>query len=189
MRFFSHFSITDFSNAYLLGPDKQGDAVLIDPGVFDELLLKLVENHKFYVRYVLISHAHKGHINGIKTLLKIYDAQLFCFNHTTLGFPCHRIKGGDHLQLGEFDIEVIETPGHSWDSLSFKIDSFVFTGDALSSGLVGKTETDYEQSLLLSSLRNLLSGLDDNTMIFPGHGPPTTAGIERRFNSFLKDEP
>ena len=186
MRFFSHFSDTNFSNTYLLGPDITGDAVLIDPGVFDAGLLKLIESHKFYIRYVLISHAHNAHINGIKTLLKVYDALLFSFNPTVLEFPSRQIKGGDHLQLGEFDIEVIETPGHSRDSVSFKLNSLVFTGDALSSGLVGKTETDYERSLLLSSLRKLLHRLDDNTMIFSGHGPPTKAGIEKRFNPYLK---
>ncbi|MBA7608756.1 hypothetical protein ES703_15938 [subsurface metagenome] len=189
MKFFSHFSITHFSNCYLLGPDRGGDAVLIDPGIFDIGLLKKIENHKLYIRYVLVTHAHKAHIIGIKTLLKIYDAEIFSSRPIILDVPAHQIRGGEQLVLGDFCFEVIETPGHSSDSVTFKLNCLLFTGDTITAGSIGSTATGYERSLLLASIRQSILKLDDNTLIFPGHGPPTRVGIERRLNPYLQEKP
>ena len=186
MKFFSYFSVTELSNTYLIGSDDGGDAIIIDPGVFDEGLLKLIEDYRFYVRYVLITHAHHPHVSGLKTILKIYEVSIFCYDPGILDPPAHHIKGGNRLKLGEFSIEVIETPGHSNDSLSYKIGRLLFTGDALTAGSIGKTTGYFEGALLLSSIRKKLFDLDDNTLIFPGHGPPTTIGIEKKLNPYLK---
>lgn len=186
MKIFTYYSVTDFSNTYLLGPSAGRDAVLIDPGEFDLGLLKLIENNGYYIRHILISHAHNAHINGISTLLKIYQAQIYSFNPTILDFPTRPVRDGDCLRLGEFSIEVIETPGHSSDSLCFRLERLLFTGDTLTAGKIAETDSPAQRVLLIESIRRKLFSLEDGTFIFPGHGPPSKLEIEKKLNPFLR---
>ena len=188
MRFFTHYTHTGFCNTYLIGPDHGGDAVLIDPGVFDAPLLSAIEENDLYLRYVLLTHAHEGHINGIKTIRKIYDATLYYFGHSVLDVPTTMAREGDGLELGEFTFDVIETPGHSGDSVVFKLDRFLFTGDTLMAGKIGYTPDEFSKGLLLSSINEKILPLDDEYFIFPGHGPPSKIGIERHLNPELLEE-
>ena len=188
MRFFSYFSVLHFSNCYLIGPDGPGDAVVIDPGVFDEGLLKLIEDNQLYVRYVLITHVHHGHVHGLQTLQKIYDTTIFCFDPERLDAPLLRIGESQPVACGEFSFQVLETPGHSNDSVCFLMNGLLFTGDSLSAGSIGRSATGYERALLLSSIRKKILTLKQNVMIFPGHGPPSRLEIEKRFNPNLKEK-
>ena len=187
MRFFSYFSVLHFSNCYLVGPDGPGDAVLIDPGVFDEGLLRLIEDNQLCVRYVLITHVHHGHVNGLQTLQKIYDTTTFCFDPERLDAPPLHVGENKPVTCGEFSFQVLETPGHSNDSVCFQINGLLFTGDSLSAGSIGRTATGYERALLLSSIRKKILTLKQNVLIFPGHGPPSRLEVERRFNPYLKE--
>ncbi len=187
MQFFTHFSVLDFSNSYLFGPDAGGDAVLIDPGIFDAPLLRLIEDHGLYVRYVLVTHAHKAHINGLKTLLKIYDAGLYSHHPSILDYPSTPVLEGQPLQVGDFRFEVLETPGHSSDSICYRLDRILFTGDTLTAGSVGRTFSGYARGIQLASIRQKLLKLPDETIVFPGHGPPSRIGIERAYNPHLKE--
>jgi len=186
MRLFPHFSFLDFSNSYLIGPDQGGSAILIDPGIFDAGLLKLIEENNYYVRYVLVTHAHGSHTKGLTTLLKIYDAQVFAFNPFIQDFPAVQVREGKQQHLGEFLFEIIETPGHSDDSLCFRLNQFLFTGDTLTAGSMSKN-SEYTKDTLISTIKKKLLTLDDDTLIFPGHGPPSRIAIEREFNPFLQE--
>jgi len=188
VKFFSLFSRLGFSNTYLIGPDNGGEAVLVDPGVFDAPLLETVEKNRLYVRSILITHAHNAHINGIRSLLKVYDAQIYANQPSVLDFPARRVKDGDILPLGGFSVCVIETPGHSIDSLCFLVGHIVFTGDTLSAGGTGTTRDGYARGLLLESVRRKLLSLGDEVLIFPGHGPPSKVGIEKLYNPLLGEK-
>ena len=185
MRFFSLFSRIGFSNTYLIGPDAGGDAILIDPGAFDSQLLQAVEENGLYIRSILVTHAHNAHINGIRALLKVYEAAIYANQPSVLDFPAHHIKEGDTLTLGEFTVRVIETPGHSIDSLCFLCGHLLFTGDSLSAGTIGTTRDGYARGLLLESVRAKLLSLGDEVLIFPGHGPPSKVGVEKLYNPVL----
>ncbi len=187
MRLFPHFSFLDFSNSYLIGPDQGGAAVLIDPGIFDAGLLRLIEDNNYYVRYVLVTHGHASHTRGLKTLLKIYDAQVFAFNPFIQDFPAVQVREGKRQHVGEFLFKIIETPGHSDDSLCFKLNQFLFTGDTLTAGSISKNPV-YAKDTLISTIRKKLLVLDDDTLIFPGHGPPSRIAIEREFNPCLQEK-
>ena len=188
MKFFSLFSRVGFSNTYLVGPDGGGDAVLIDPGVFDAPLLQAIEGNRLYVRSILVTHTHNAHINGIRSLLKVYEATIYANQPSVLDFPARHIAEGDLLSLGGFEVRVIETPGHSIDSLSFLVGHMLFTGDALSAGDIGKTRDGYARGLLLETVRRKLLPLGDETLIFPGHGPPSKVGIEKLYNPSLGEK-
>jgi hydroxyacylglutathione hydrolase len=189
MKIFTYYSVTDFSNTYLLGPSGHGDAVLIDPGEFDLGLLKLIEKNGYHIRHILISHAHNAHINGIRTLMKIYQSRIYSFNATVLDYPAQPVRDGDCLLLGEFSIEVIETPGHSDEALCFRLGRLLFTGDTLTAGQIAETDNPAQRDLLIDSIRRKLFTLEDCTFIFPGHGPPSRLEIEKKLNPFLRPDP
>jgi glyoxylase-like metal-dependent hydrolase (beta-lactamase superfamily II) len=185
LRFFAYYSLAGFSNSYLLGPEGGGDAVLIDPGIFDVALLNLVEGNKLYIRYVLVTHSHTSHVDGLRTILKIYQSSVFCRQPSLLDYPTTEVREGQGLELGEFRFKLFEVPGHSSDSMVFKLNDLLFTGDALMSGSIGSTADEFARAMLVAHIREKILTLDDNTLIFPGHGPPTKVSIERTHNPGL----
>jgi hydroxyacylglutathione hydrolase len=108
VKFYSLFASIGFSNTYLLGPDGGGDALLIDPGAFDAPLLQAVESNHLYVRSILVTHAHNAHINGIRSLLKVYSADIYANQPSVLDVPARHVQEGDTLALGEFRVRIIE---------------------------------------------------------------------------------
>ena len=187
MKLFCHFDVIGFSNSYLLCMENNRDAVLIDPGNFDVKLLQLIEGNNLYIRHILVTHAHNAHINGVKTLLKIYDAVIYSYRSTILDFASTVIRDGDILKTAGFEFEIIETPGHSSDSISFKTEKLLFTGDTLTAGNIGATVNGYARGLEISSICKKIFSFDDDIYIFPGHGPPSKISIERKLNPYLKE--
>ncbi len=182
MRCFINFSLNGFSNAYLIGPDNGGNAIVIDPGEMDLKLLRLVENNNFYIRHILITHNHKPHTEGIRTLLKIYDADIYSASESILGYPTKITLPNSNLNLSGIEVEVMEFSGKKEESLVYRIGKMLFTGDTLGAGNLGheeRIEIMEERSKLVSSL---FKNLDNNIMVFPGHGPPSTIRAEKDFN-------
>lgn len=188
MRLFPHFSVVGFSNSYLLGPSSGEDAVLIDPGTFDTHLLQLIEGNGLYIRSILVTHAHTAHIDGIRTLLKVYESSIYSYRSSVAGHPATAVRNGDVISLGELVFRVYETPGHSSDSVVFHMDRYLFTGDTLAAGSIGTTNDGYARGLELASIRKKILTLDDSVLIFPGHGPPSRVGIERQHNPYIDDK-
>lgn len=187
MHIFFHFSVIGFSNTYLVA-DTSGDAVLIDPGHMDLRLLNKIESRGYYVRHILLTHRHKGHIQGLGTLLKIYEAQLYAYTPYGYGdFQITPLADGDVINLSGLKVECLHVPGHTSDSLVYKIDKALFTGDVLMAGRIGSCESKLHRSLLLRSIHEKLMGLDDSHIILPGHGAVSSLGVERIFNQELID--
>jgi len=184
MKVYTHFSVLGFSNSYLIGNPGGGDAILVDPGVMDLPLLALIESNNYYVRHILITHNHESHVRGGSTLLKIYSAEVYGGAKNLLTPDSHQVKDGEILDLSGTEVECIEVPGHSSDSLVFRIGSLFFTGDVLLAGRIGSTPNRYAQALLIHAIENRLLTCERG-LIFPGHGPPSTIQSERRFNPYL----
>lgn len=185
MKLLFHFAYTNFSNTYVVGPEKPGNALIIDPGVIDNQLLHLIEHHGYYIKYIFATHLHHGHISGIGTLLKIYQAQLYSGSDSILGYPAHRLQHGDKVDLEEIEVDVIGLPGHTGDSLGYIIENMIFSGDALAAGTIGETIHSYAGDVNKDAIRRRILSQDDTALIFPGHGPPSSVNIEKRFNPFL----
>ncbi len=185
MKFFLHYTLAGYCNTYILAPDYGGDALVIDPGLFDLPFLELLEGNGLYPRYILITHAHDAHIFDIKSMLKIYDSTLFAFSHSVQGFPTTTVREDRTLELGGFNIQVIETPGHSGDSVVYRWDKMLFTGDTLMAGSIGTTNDAFSKELLLSSVREKILTLGEEHYLLPGHGPPSMLSIEKQTNPDL----
>ena len=195
MKLYFHYCSFGFGNCYILGeetkndashPDraqKRSQAIIIDPGIMDENMLKTIENNNFDLRAALVTHDHLGHVRGLRTLKRIYDIEIFAVNRIIQEHKTTRVKDGDKLDLGEFKIEVISIPGHSADSVVYRVDFMLFTGDVLTAGLVGSTASAYGAATQMNKLRSRLLSLPGDYLVLPGHGPPSTLEAERRFNA------
>lgn len=188
MIFYSYFSSQGFANSFVIGSETGKEAIIIDPGIFDVDVLRLIEDNNLYLKHILITHSHDDHITGIKTILKIYDARIYSYRQVIAGFPAVKVRDYDKLELDSFTFEVLETPGHSGDSLTFKLDNLLFTGDTLLAGSIGYTVDAFSRGLIISSLKEKIFSLTDDTYIFPGHGPPSKVGIERYLNMDINEE-
>ena len=186
MKLFFHFALIGFANTYLIGPDEGGDAILIDPGTMDTELVSLIEENNYYIRSVLITHYHSSHVRGIHTLKKIYDSDIYGYSSSIEGFPTRPLRDGDRIECNGIEVSAIEVQGHSSDSLVYHIGDMIFTGDVLAAGRVGNTENSFSRALLLRSIREKLYTLPERSLIFPGHGPPSTLKAEIMFNPGLR---
>jgi glyoxylase-like metal-dependent hydrolase (beta-lactamase superfamily II) len=188
MKIYQHYSLYGFSNVYLVGNDARKEALVIDPAEMNAALLGHIEKNGYSLKAVLVTHNHHHHVRGLKTLLKIYDARVYASNAQVAGFPCTPLRDGDKIETCGFSVDVYSVPGHSPDSLVFRIDGALFTGDALHAGLIGKTLSSYNAVTLAERLRTRILDQADETIILPGHGPPSTVGTERSFNVGLEPD-
>jgi glyoxylase-like metal-dependent hydrolase (beta-lactamase superfamily II) len=146
-------------------------------------VLNSIENNEYSLKGVLITHDHRGHVRGLRTLRRIYDVEIYAVNHIVMDYRTTLVRDGDLLNIGPFRIEVISVPGHSSDSAVYKIDNWLFTGDVMTAGLVGTTASSYGAALQMTAIRSKILSLRGDFIVFPGHGPPSTLEAERQFNA------
>ena len=188
MKLYFHFCKQGFSNCYILGDETnketplRNDAILIDPGNMDAGLLRLIEDNHYDLKGVLITHDHPHHVRGLKTIMRIYDVEVFAINPTIGEYQTTIVKDGEKVNVGPFTVEVFSIPGHSSDSAVYLIKRLLFTGDTLSAGLMGTTASSYAEANLAGELRKKILSLPGDYTILPGHGPPSSLEAERRFN-------
>ena len=205
---FSLFGI----NTYIVYDPVTLKCAVIDPGMFDseeeEALEGFIERNNLEVTNIIDTHLHIDHAVGVSFVKKRYNAPLAA--HKDDAFLGERIKQqaasfglikrvedvmidtylnpGDIIKIGEGELKVIHVPGHSPGSVALydKKDGFVITGDALFSGSIGRTDLPGgDMATLISSIKNGLLTLPDNIVVYPGHGPATTIGQEKRTNPYL----
>jgi len=185
VRLYYHMSIPYLSNTYLVSSDDRGAAVLIDPGTMDVPLLQIVEGNGYYIRSILITRSYESHVKGIRTILRIYDADIYSANQTIDDIPCRVIGHGDAFNLHGLPVEVFGAHAFCRDAVFFKIRNALFTGDVLTAGFLGEVPSAFSKALLTAKIKERFSTLDESIAIFPGYGPPTTVGLEKTFNRDL----
>ncbi len=194
-----------YKNGYLIYFENENAAAIIDPGDEAYSLLNLAQEKQLTIEYILLTHAHIDHIIGVKAIKNATEALIMLhpedeFLYEGLedqaewfGYPAESAPPIDKylhdnqiLNIGEHHIKIIHTPGHSPGSVSFLIENNLFCGDTLFEGSIGRTDLeggDYDK--LIQSIKRKLFILPDDTIVYPGHGSPTTIGREKMFNPFL----
>lgn len=185
MRVYPHFNPNGGSNSYLVTPDTSGNIIIIDPSEMDNELIELIESHHYNVKAVLLTHSHKRHTAGLGTLMKIYSPEIYAYLPEIQGFRTTTLSDGEKRSIAGFMTEVIRVPGHSRDSLVYRIGNILFTGDVLAAGRVGTTKNMLSNAYLIKNIEEKLMDLADNLLIYPGHGAPSKLRVERMYNHDL----
>lgn len=193
------------TNCYILGCSETGKAAIIDPGDEAERILEAVRAESLTPDCIINTHAHIDHTaavqaikeaagipfhlhEGDQTLLKNLPAQAMAFGLSYSGTAeaDSFLEDGQKLMVGQLEIEVLHTPGHSPGSVSFLVGEALIVGDTLFAGSIGRTDLPGGSfETLIASVKTRLFGLADETIAYPGHGPETTIGEEKRSNPFL----
>jgi len=185
MKIFPHFSVVGFCNSYIVGGEKGGGCIMIDPGHIDEELISLLVSNKYNVEAVFLTHCHEAHVAGMGTLRKIYSPAVYAANPVSYDYPVNPVKDNDTLSICGFTVKAIHVPGHSLDSMAYLIDHAIFSGDTLEGGRIAASNGFMEQELLINTIEERLMVLDENFLLFPGHGSISKIRIERMFNQDL----
>jgi len=181
------------SNGYLFFLEDGRTAALIDPAGYPDTLMRAVNEGPYALRYILITHKHADHCDATADVARAFPEARIVMHKAdvgaigALGSRAIPILDGDELPFGtDAAIRMLHTPGHTDGSSCFLFRSTVFTGDTLFAGSVGGIFADvstYDD--LLANIRFKLFALDDDTVVMPGHGPPSTIGQEKAHNPFF----
>ena len=164
-----------------------------------------LKDYNAELKSVLLTHGHFDHIKGVKKLQDKYNITVYLHEddrellektnefmdmvmmpHINIPHIDIYIKDGDKIKFADKEIDVIHLPGHTQGGVGYKIDNTLFSGDTIFLGTVGRTDLpggDYEQ--LKRSIRERIFTLDENIMIYTGHGAETSVGQEKRYNSMV----
>lgn len=205
------FTVGPFAeNTYLLVEGDQ--ALVVDPGFLEnaeyEKVKSLLENNNLSLGAVVLTHAHVDHVLGLNKVLDDFEvsvylndkdrylwnnfssqAAMFGFQSEGFSFDPEPLEVQNSWTLGNFEFEVRYTPGHSPDHVSLysDTDKAIIAGDALFREGIGRTDLykgDFKT--LEKSIREQLYTLPNDTVVYPGHGPQTTIGHEKKSNPFVK---
>ena len=194
-------------NCYLLADEANRTAVLIDPGDEAPRLLQALRDAGLTLDAIWLTHAHFDHIGAVADIKDVADvpvylhpadeviyqngsqaAQLWDIPFRQPKTPTQPLEANQVLTLGGAEVRCLFTPGHAPGHISFYLPSegYVIAGDALFKGSIGRTDLPLgDQAQLLESIHTQLMTLPDDTVVYPGHGPETTVGAEKRSNPFL----
>lgn len=198
-----------FTNCYVVSCEQTGEAIIIDPGFDDkseaEEIYSFLDANGLTLKFIVNTHGHPDHICGngivkqsfnVPILIHESDAYMLgkhnervsvFFAFKTFSPPADiLLRNGDLVKFGRTALKVLHTPGHTRGSISLLGEKEVFVGDTLFARSIGRT--DFPESSpqdMLVSLKKLAS-LPDYLTVYPGHGPTTTIGEEKRSNPFLR---
>lgn len=193
------------ANCYILADNSDSQAIIIDPGNEEHKIKQTLNKFRLKPAFIINTHGHIDHISCDDSFdVPIYihrdDASLLKDSHLNLsdlfgsGYKVKSkidiVEDKQLLKLGQIQLEVIHTPGHTpggiclW--LKRPMDKVLFTGDTLFCGSIGRTDFfGADERTLIESIKNKLFNLADDTIIYPGHGPISSIGKEKRNNPFL----
>lgn len=205
-------------NCSILGDPETHEALVLDPGDEIERVLEVLNRHSLTVKAIVSTHAHIDHVGGLQKLQQATGAPVFMhgddldlYQHLDeqaawLGVPPppsarvdQLLREGDTVRWGNYAASILHTPGHTPGSVSLYMPGSMlhsastgtlFAGDTLFAGSIGRTDLwGGSMTDILRSIRGKLLVLPDETLVYPGHGSPTTIGEERASNPFLQMNP
>lgn len=178
----------DRNFAYIIADPKWKVAAIIDPASAPRELHEYLEDWGLELHYIFNTHRHEDHTAGNEMLRKLTGRHAVAYGDVE-EITQVKLGHGSRLPLGEYEIEILHTPGHTSDSICIYCEGAVFTGDTLFVGKIGGTKTEEEARAEYDSLHERLMILPDDTVVYPGHdvgvAPTSTIGNEKKSNPFL----
>lgn len=194
------------TNTWLLWDDASCEALLVDPAAPSEDLLQRIREGGLKILWVINTHGHGDHIGGNAFFREALNAQLMIhpadapmltdnrrnlseYLGSPLACPAADIAAEDGmtLTLGSHEVCVLHTPGHTPGGICLLAEKFLISGDTLFELSIGRTDLPGgNHAQIIASIREKLFVLPDDTVVFPGHGPRTTIGLEKQNNPFVR---
>lgn len=199
-------------NGFIVGCERTREAVFIDPGDEVNDLLAWARQQSLAIKYILLTHAHVDHVTGVAAAKRALGVPIYlhrddeflyddAVQHGLLfGLRVEPLPPVDEfyvpdqvITFGDYEVRPYHTPGHCPGGVCLQVGlkgtagKDLFVGDTLFAGSIGRTDLpggDYQT--LIASIRGVLFPFGDDARVYPGHGPMTTIGAERRTNPFLQ---
>ncbi|MBQ7568814.1 MBL fold metallo-hydrolase [bacterium] len=195
------------TNCYIVADEASREGVVIDPGDDADEILQIVRHRNLHVGAILLTHGHFDHVGAVADLHDATGAPLWCHEEDVrivldavnqgASFGCSvkrapdkvdfLLQEGIPVNIGPLSFRVLHTPGHTKGGVTLVTGKHAFTGDSLFCGGIGRT--DFEGGShreLLASIKTKIFSLDDDTTVYPGHGPTSTIGYEKKNNPFVR---
>lgn len=193
------------TNTYLLADRDTGEALVIDPGGDPGEILAFLAKERLTCRLIVNTHGHFDHVSGNRALksatgaaLLVHEedarmlgeastyARFFMMRAENSPPPDQLLAAQGEVRVGAVLLRVLHTPGHSPGGVTLVAPGLAFCGDLVFHGSVGRTDLPGgSEKILLDSIRRHILTMPDDTVLYPGHGPDTTVGLERRQNPFF----
>ena len=192
------------ANCYIIHTE-DGDGLVVDSAGDVDEIVKYLEDSSVKVGAIVLTHGHGDHIGGVLELKELLDVPVMVHSddedmvknsalNLSTSMPMGEVNfkpdillnDGDDIPLGDRSVKVIHTPGHTKGGICLLVDGILITGDTLFQGSIGRTDLyggDFD--ILMKSIVEKLMILPDDTVVYPGHGGPSTIGVERRNNPFI----
>ena len=195
-------------NTYIVGHASSGKAAVIDPGDEAGEILRQLAGRGWSLDKILLTHGHFAHVGAVAALKERTGASvhihpddagrmrtagrqalMFGLRVPSPPAPDVLVREGDSIPLGDVAFRVLHTPGHTPGHVTYLSGDLAFVGDLIFAGSIGRTDLP-GGSLheLLRAVREKIFTLPEETVLFPGHGPATTVGEEKRGNPFFTEE-
>ncbi len=195
------------ANTYLVVDENTNEGFIVDPGGYNKVLTKEVQENNVKIKYIILTHGHSDHICGVNEHKADFpDAKVVAYKDEEamledpnlnqspgFGVPYSTkadilVSDGDELKVGDVTLKFIHTPGHTEGGMCIYVEEAkaLFSGDTLFCQSIGRTDFpggSYRE--IMDSIRKKLFLLPDDTNVFPGHMGPTSIGFEKENNPFV----
>ena len=183
------------TNCYLVYRDENDECLVIDPGYEPRKVLSAAKALGLSIRAVLLTHGHFDHVGAVREIFAETDCDIYLCpddcqmpEAMTAGQLCytHSLQDADRLNIAGLELQVLHTPGHTPGSVCFLCENALFSGDTLFAGSCGRTDLpcgnwqDLKQSLAR------LMALEEDRIVYPGHGEASTLSTEKKHNPYLR---
>ncbi|NLJ78407.1 MAG: MBL fold metallo-hydrolase [Tissierellia bacterium] len=193
------------ANCYLIYESDSMEAIIIDPGGDSDDIISRVEDLGLKVKYIILTHGHADHIAGVAELRDYFNVPVAIHKEdepmlrdsdrnfsSTMATgeieidPDILLDEETKIEFGGLPIKIIHTPGHTPGGITINIENYLFTGDTLFAGSIGRTDFpggSFED--IIASIKEKLLVYPDDTILYPGHGPASSIGKEKSSNPFI----
>lgn len=183
------------TNCYMVYRQENDECVIIDPGYEPQRVLTAAETMGLTIRAILLTHGHFDHVGAVRDIFADTDCDIYLCpddcrmpEAMTAGPLCYTcsMSEGDTLSLAGLDFQVLHTPGHTPGSVCLRCENALFAGDTLFAGSCGRTDLPCGSWQALRTSLARLAALEDELIVYPGHGEATTLGAEKQYNPYLR---
>lgn len=176
--------------SYILEDEETEEAIIIDPSWDLENIEQAINRNDLKIKYIVNTHHHFDHTLGNEAIAKLTGAKIIQHEASELKHDL-TVTDGDKITFGDSELSIIHTPGHSKDGICLVGDGKIFSGDTLFVGNCGRIDLPGGSSKeLYRSLFEIISNLDDNLVLYPGHNygptPTSTLGKEKATNFVMQ---